>query len=201
MKLKFFAAALAAGGTLVLAAAPASAARVVSVINADLSAGAYTFANQGAGFTFGFNGDYFGGGPVTISTMTGGEVNTVFGQPTTNFADGRGGPLSFGPNDQYAAFDTATPIRFTNGGNFIGLRAVTRSGTYYGYAFTDNNVLKTNRLRRPCRYRRDRNPRRARTRQLGDDGRRHGPRRHRHAPPPPKERYRRGVSEEAAVRE
>lgn len=143
MHFKFLAVALAAGSALALAAAPASAARVVTSTNADLSAGDYTFANQGAGFTFGFNGDYFGGGPVTISTVTGGQVNTIFGQPTTNFADGRGGPLTFGPNDQYAAFASPTPIRFTNGDNFIGLRAVTASGTFYGYAFTSNNVLNT----------------------------------------------------------
>ena len=143
MHFKSLAMALAAGSTLALAAAPASATRVVTTINADLSAGAYTFAEQGAGFTFGFNGDYYGGGPVTISTFTGGQANTIFGQTTTNFADGRGGPLSFGPNDQYAAFATPTPIRFTNGDNFIGLRAVTANGTFYGYAFTTNNVLNT----------------------------------------------------------
>ena len=142
MKFKFLAVALATGSAFALAAAPASAARVVTTINADLSAGDYTFANQGAGFTFGSNGDFFNG-PVTISTANGGQANTIFGQPTTNFADGRGGPLSFGPNDQYAAFATPTPIRFTIGDNFIGLRAVTASGTFYGYAFTTNNVLNT----------------------------------------------------------
>lgn len=143
MRMKIFAAALAAGSTLALIATPASAARVVTTINADLSSGAYTFTNQGAELTFGFNGDYFGGGPLTFSSANGGEINTIFGSPTTNFADGRGGPLSFGPRDQYAAFATPTPIRFTNGDNFIGLRAVTANGTFYGYAFTTNNVLNT----------------------------------------------------------
>ena len=143
MRMKIAAVALATGLSLAVAAAPANAARVVTVINADLSASNYTFANQGAGFTFGFNGDYFGGGPVTISTVSGGQVNTIFGSPTTNFADGRGGPVTFGPNMQYAEFANATPIRFTNGDNFIGLRAVTATGTYYGYAFTTNNQLNS----------------------------------------------------------
>ena len=31
----------------------------------------------------------------------------------------------------------------SNGDNFIGLRAVTATGTFYGYAFTTNNVLNT----------------------------------------------------------
>ena len=64
MNFKTLTVALAAGSCLAFAVAPASAARVVTAINADLSSGAYTFANQGAGFTFGFNGDYYGGGPV-----------------------------------------------------------------------------------------------------------------------------------------
>ncbi|CAM3231472.1 PEP-CTERM protein-sorting domain-containing protein [Sphingomonas antarctica] len=141
MRIKSIALALTNG--LVCAAVPANAARVVTAIDADLFDGAYTFAEQGAGFTFGFNGDYFGGGPVTVSTSTGGQVNTIFGQPTTNFADGRGRPVTFGPSMQYADFASATPIRFTNGDNFIGLRAVTATGTYYGYAFTTNNVLNS----------------------------------------------------------
>ncbi len=143
MHMKSLAVALAAASAVALSAAPASAARVVTAINADLSASPYTFTNQNADFTFGFNGDYFGGGPVTISTANGGQVNTIFGQPTTNFADGRGGPVTFGPSMQYAEFATATPIRFTNGDNYIGLRAVTAAGTFYGYAFTTNNVLNT----------------------------------------------------------
>jgi hypothetical protein len=85
---------------VVCVSAPASAARVVTAINADLSFGAYTFTNQGADFTFGFNGDYFGGGPLTFSSANGGEINTIFGSPTTNFADGRGGPVTFGPSMQ-----------------------------------------------------------------------------------------------------
>lgn len=143
MRIMSCTAALAAAVAVAFAAAPASAARVVTAINADLSSSPYTFTNQGAGFTFGFNGDYFGGGPLTFSSANGGEINTIFGSPTTNFADGRGGPVTFGPSMQYAAFASPTPIRFTNGDNFIGLRAVTANGTFYGYAFTTNNVLNS----------------------------------------------------------
>ena len=69
-------------------------------------------------------------------------MNTIFGQPTTNFIDR--GVVTFGPSMQYAAFASATPIRFSNGNNFIGLRAVTAGGEeFYGFAFSTNNVLNT----------------------------------------------------------
>lgn len=123
-------------------AAPVNAAPVITAINADLSASPYTFNFVGGSFTFGFNGDYFGGGPVTIKTGGGAEVNTIFGQPTTNFIDR--GVVTFGPSMQYAAFSTETPIRFTNGDNFIGLRTVAPNGdAFYGFAFSTNNVLNT----------------------------------------------------------
>lgn len=140
---KFVVLGAAACSVLALSATAASAAPLVRVIGADLSASDYTFDFfQGGSFTFGFNGDYFGGGPITISTANGGEVNTIFGQPTTYFTDR--GEVTFGPNMNYAAFASETPIRFTNGDNFIGLRAVTANGdAYYGYAFTTNNVLNT----------------------------------------------------------
>lgn len=140
---KFVWSTLVACAAFALAPSAATAARTITTIGADLSAAPYTFNLGGSAFTFGFNGDYFGGGPLTISTANGGEVNTVFGQPTTNFADGRGGPLSFGPALNYASFTGPTPIRFTNGDNFIGLRAVVGTSAFYGYAFSTNNVLNT----------------------------------------------------------
>nr|WP_231639094.1 PEPxxWA-CTERM sorting domain-containing protein [Sphingomonas profundi] len=143
MQIKFIALAAAASSAIIMAAAPANAASIITAIGADLSQSDYNFTYKGTSFTFGFNGDYFGGGPLTISTNNGGEFNTIFGQPTTNFADGRGGPVTFGPTMQYAAFDSATPIRFTNGDNFFGLRAVTSRGTFYGYGFSSNNVLNS----------------------------------------------------------
>lgn len=143
MSTKLNALALLACPAFALAATVAPAANVVTTIGADLSVSPYTFTYQGSSFDFGFNGDYFGGGPLTIGTSGGGEVNTIFGQPTTNFADGRGGPVTFGSSMQYAAFAGQTPIRFTNGDNFIGLRAITAAGTFYGYAFSTNNVLNS----------------------------------------------------------
>jgi hypothetical protein len=142
MNLKKLALAACAISSVAVSLAPANAAAVITNVNADLSAAPFTFNYMGSSFTFGFNGDYFGGGPLTISTAGGGEVNTIFGQPTTNFVDR--GVVSFGPSMQYAAFASATPIRFSNGDNFIGLRAVTAGGEeFYGFAFSTNNVLNT----------------------------------------------------------
>jgi hypothetical protein len=125
-----------------LAASSAAAAPVITAVGADLSAGAYTFNVNGSSFTFGFNGDYFGGGPLTFSSAAGGQINTVFGSPTTFFVDR--GPVTFGPADQYAAFANQTAIRFSNNSNFIGLRAVTSTGdAFYGFAYTTNNVLNS----------------------------------------------------------
>jgi len=128
---------------ITFAASAGVAAPVITNIGADLSFGDFTFTQpSGATFTFGFNGDFFGGGPTTIRTAAGGEVNTIFGQPTTNFVDR--GTVTFGPGMNFAAFEAETPIRFTNGDNFIGLRALAANGeAFYGYAFTTNNVLNT----------------------------------------------------------
>jgi hypothetical protein len=142
MSIKSLVAGACACSAIAFAATAAVAAPAYTSINADLSASPYTFNQSGSSFTFGFNGDYLGGGPITIQTAGGGEVNTIFGQPTTYFTDR--GTVSFGPSMQYAAFSTATPIRFTNGNNFIGLRAVASNGdTFYGFAFTTNNVLNS----------------------------------------------------------
>jgi hypothetical protein len=125
-----------------LAASSAAAAPVITTVGADLSAGSYTFNVNGSSFTFGFNGDYFGGGPLTFSSAAGGQINTVFGSPTTFFVDR--GPVTFGPTDQYAAFANPTAIRFSNNSNFIGLRAVTSTGdAFYGFAYTTNNILNS----------------------------------------------------------
>lgn len=125
-----------------LAAPVAHAAPIITSVGADLSSSPFTFNAAGSSFTFGFNGDFFGAGPVTIATADGGQVNTIFGQPTTYFVDR--GLVSFGPSMQYAAFSNATPIRFTNGDNFIGLRAAANDGSaFYGFAFTTNNILNS----------------------------------------------------------
>ena len=132
--------AIVACSAIALAASSASAAPVVTAVSVDLAT-PYTFTYQGSAFTFGFNGNFFAG-PVTVSTANGGQVNTVLGQPTTNFTDRN--TVTFGPNQQYAAFANTTPISFTNGDNFIGLRATLANGdAFYGFAYTSNNVLNS----------------------------------------------------------
>lgn len=134
-------AALAGATVALLATAAASAAPIYTSIGADLSAGTYTFNTNNSAFTFGSNGQIFTG-PITVQTAGGGEVNTIFGQPTTNFIDR--GTVTFGPNMQYTAFPTATPVRFSNGDNFIGLRATDAAGQqFYGFAYTTNSRLNS----------------------------------------------------------
>lgn len=126
----------------VLAAPAAVAAPFITSVASNLATAPYTFSYAGSSFTFGFNGDYFGNGPVTISTSGGGQVNTVLGQPTTNFTDRN--TVTFSPGMQYAAFSSQTPIRFTNNNNFIGLRAAAGNGDFfYGFAYTTNNIINS----------------------------------------------------------
>jgi hypothetical protein len=51
--------------------------------------------------------------------------------------------VTFGPTQNYGAFADQTVIRFSNGGNFIGLRAVTGTGTFYGFAYSTDNILNS----------------------------------------------------------
>jgi len=120
------------------AAAPANA-QSVTAIGANYASTPYTYTIGGNSFTFSGTGDIFA--PTAIATSGGAMVNTIFGSPTTNFVDR--GTVSFGPNDQYASFGSATPIRFSNGDNFIGLSALLNGSTYYGYAFTTNTILNS----------------------------------------------------------
>lgn len=133
---------IAASSMLALTASAASATPTITTIGTDLSSSPYTFTYMGSSFTFGSNGQFFSG-PITISTANGGEVNTTFGEPTAYFADGRGGAVTFGPGMNFAPFASETPIRFSNGENFFGLRAVTGTGTFYGFAYTSDNVLNS----------------------------------------------------------
>lgn len=127
-----------AAAGLSFAAAPASA-QSVTPIGVNYGSTPYTYSIGADTFTFSGTGDIFG--PTAISTGGGAMVNTIFGSPTTNFVDR--GTVSFGPNDQYSSFSTATPIRFSNGNNFIGLSALLNGSTYYGYAFTTNSILNS----------------------------------------------------------
>lgn len=129
---------VAAAVLLTLAATPANA-QSVTAIGANFATTPYTYSIGGNTFTFSGTGDPFG--PLAISTGGGAMVNTIFGSPTTNFVNR--GTVTFGSGMQYGSFPSATPIRFSNGDNFIGLSALLNGSTYYGYAFTTNSILNS----------------------------------------------------------
>lgn len=128
---------------VVLAAAgwPVLAAPVVTAVGTTYTASSpYTFSFGQSSFTLTGTGDPFA--PTAISNGGTGQFKTIFGSPTSEFV-GRG-VVTFGSGDQYAAFAMPTPIRFSNGDNFIGLRATNATGqVFYGYAFTTNNVINS----------------------------------------------------------
>jgi len=123
--------------TGILATTPAIAAPVLVQGSASFASTPVTATFGSSTFTFTPTGDPFG--PLAISTGGTGQVNTIFGSPTTNFVDR--GIVTFGPGDMYAAFTSPTTIRFSNGDNFIGLRAMIGSDVFFGYAFTTNTLL------------------------------------------------------------
>lgn len=90
-------------------------------------------------FTFSGTGDWFN--PTAVQTSGTGEVNTIFGQPTTYFVDR--GTVTFGPSNQYAGFASPTTISYSNGDNFIGLRATSGADVFYGFAYTTGDVLNS----------------------------------------------------------
>ena len=117
----------------------ASSAVVITSVGANFSTTPATINYGSSSFIFRGTGDIFN--PTAVSTGGTGQFNTIFGQPTSYFVDR--GTVTFGPNDQYAAFATPTTIRFSNGDNFIGLRAMIGDSVYYGFAYTTNNVLNS----------------------------------------------------------
>lgn len=137
MRLSIFAVATA---PFVLLATQATAAPVVTAVGTTYTASnPFTFSLGSSTFTLTGTGDIFN--PTAISTGGGGQFKTIFGSPTSEFVNR--GTVTFGAGDQYAAFPMPTTIRFSNGDNFIGLRAVNGGQTFYGYAFTTNNVINS----------------------------------------------------------
>lgn len=127
-------------GVALTAAAPAAAERVITSVNADLSASPFIFFIQDGVFTFGATGDPFS--PINVATGGSGQVSAFFGEPSSSFTDR--GPVVYGPDfGMFSAFPLTTPIRFTNGDNFIGLRATTNGQDFYGFAYTTNAVLNS----------------------------------------------------------
>ncbi len=129
----------------IAAAAPAQAAPVITAINANLATKAYTFTFMGDAFTFSASGDFFS--PLAVQDGAGAATNSYGGflgipvQPTSDFVDR--GVVTFGPTDPYATFATKTTVPYSNGNNFIGLRATVGSQNYFGFAYTTNAVLNS----------------------------------------------------------
>jgi PEP-CTERM motif len=120
-------------------APPAFAAPVITAVGSSFGSTPITFTSGDSSFTFTGTGDIFA--PTSVSTGGTGQFNTIFGAPTSYFVDR--GTVTFGSGAQYAAFGSPTTIPFSNGNNFIGLRATRGSDVFYGFAFTTNNVLNS----------------------------------------------------------
>lgn len=136
---------LALAGVMAIAV-PASAAPVVTNVNADLSAAPFTFSYMGATFTFGASGDIFN--PLTVQTGGTGQISSFGGflgipvSPTSSFTDR--GTVTYGPGSgNFSPFPSSTVVPFSNGKNFLGLLANAGGQNYYGYAFTTNTMLNT----------------------------------------------------------
>jgi hypothetical protein len=136
------AAALLTGAALL--AAPANAAVVYTTVNADLSSAPYSIAFDGAAFTFSATGDWFN--PLAVQTSPTAEVSAFGGflgipiEPTSDFVD-RGYPIFGQGYGQFAGFSTATTVPYSNNGNFIGLEALEGGKSFYGFAYTNNDML------------------------------------------------------------
>ncbi|MDG6080147.1 PEP-CTERM sorting domain-containing protein [Erythrobacter litoralis] len=129
------------------AATPASAAEIITPINADLRNGDFTFTFLDSTFTFGSSGNIFN--PLTIQTSPNAAVSSFGGflgipvNPSPFFTNR--GTVQFGPDafGAYASFSEETAVPASNGENFLGLRATFEGQDYFGYAFTTNSVLNT----------------------------------------------------------
>ncbi len=130
----------AAISAVALMTTPVVAAPVLTTVGTSYTAATpITFSFGESAFTFTGTGDIFN--PTAVSNGGTGQFNTIFGSPTSYFTNR--GTVSFGSDSQYAAFAAPTTIQFSNGDNFIGLRATSNNQVFYGYAFTTNNVLNS----------------------------------------------------------
>jgi hypothetical protein len=118
-----------------LISAPASAAVILGGPET-LSPTPFTFGPDAANqFSLrypvsGFFNDTF------VSTTGTAEAASVFGSPSVDFTDGRGGDVIYGPDQfgAYASFPTATDIPFSATDSFLGLRYTVGADTFYGFA-------------------------------------------------------------------
>ena len=129
-----------------LAAVPASAAPVITAVNADLTSAPFSFSYLGGTFTFGSTGDIFA--PLSVSAADGAAVSAFGGflgiplKPSSFFTD-RGTVISGPGFGQFASFATLTPVDSSNGDNFLNLRVTSGGQNYYGFAYTTNATLNS----------------------------------------------------------
>ena len=123
----------------------AQAAPVITAIGADLAQGSYSFGYLGNVFTFGATGDVFN--PLSVMNEAPAATSSFGGflgiptTPTSSFTDR--GTVTFGPTDSYTSFSSPTPVPYSLGDNFVGLRATVGGQDYFGFAYTSNALLNS----------------------------------------------------------
>ena len=136
---------LLAATAAALAAPSAQAAPVVTAVGANLSTGPYSFSFLGNAFTFAATGDIFN--PLAVQNQASSATASFGGflgvplAPTSSFTNR--GTVTFGPSNNFATFTALTTVPFSNGDNFIGLRATVAGQNYFGFAYTTNTMLNS----------------------------------------------------------
>lgn len=133
--------ALALVASMTALASPASAAPVVTTVGTDVSVTPFTFSFLGNSFTFGPGLGF--ASLFSVATANGAAVRSIFGSPSTDFTDRE--TLTYDQNTlgSFDSYSSLTPVSFTNGNNFLGLRATSGEKNYYGFAYTTDNVLNS----------------------------------------------------------
>ena len=130
-----------------LYAASAQAAPFTVNVGSDFVAAPTSISFEGSTFTLSPSGDIFS--PAAVTTLGGAAVSAFGGfagfsvTPSTDFPDRGSGILTYGPSTQFASFPTATTIPYSNGDNYLGLRATQNGQDYFGYAFFTNTILNS----------------------------------------------------------
>ena len=133
--------ALGMATAMVAMASPALAAPVITAVGTDVSTTPFTFSYKGGDFTFGQGSGF--ASFFSISTAEGAAVRSVFGSPSTDFSDRNTVTYDENTLGGYASYASPTPVSFTNGDNFLGLRVTSGGQNYYGFAYTTDSVLNS----------------------------------------------------------
>jgi hypothetical protein len=147
LRTRIVSACLLGAAACIPAFAAADAAPMIVTLNTSFADAPVSINFDGSTFTFSSTGDIFQ--PTAIQTAGGGAVRSFGGffifplQPSTDFPDRGSGILSYGPGTQFASYTSATTIPYSNGDNYLGLRATLDGQDYYGYAYTADTVLKS----------------------------------------------------------